>query len=105
MQTVILVPGGRKEIFGWPGHEYIKTVVCIFHLLIFVVFMYYVIGKTFCLVNEKSICIPGQKEISFVLTVTLVPGGRKEIFGWPGHEYIKTVVCFFFTCLNEESFS
>ena len=54
---------------------------------------------------KKSICIPGQKEISFVLTVTLVPGGRKEIFGWPGHEYIKTVVCFFFTCLNEESFS
>ena len=52
-------------------------------------------GKTFGLVNEKSICIPGQKEISFVLTVTLVPGGRKEIFGWPGHEYIKTVVCFF----------
>ena len=105
VQTVILVPGGRNEIFGWPGHGYLKTVICIFHLLKFCCIYVICIGKTFCLVNEKSICIPGQKEISFVLTVTLVPGGRKEIFGWPGHEYIKTVVCFFFTCLNEESFS
>ena len=75
---------------------YFSVILCIYVICI---------GKTFCLVNEKSTCIPGQKEISFVLTVTLVPGGRKEIFGWPGHEYIKTVVCFFFTCLNEESFS
>ena len=44
---------------------------------------------------KKSICIPGQKEISFVQTVILVPGGRNEIFGWPGHGYLKTVICIF----------
>ena len=57
VQTVILVPGGRNEIFGWPGHGYLKTVVCIFHLKFFVVFMYYVIGKTFCLVNGKKVYV------------------------------------------------